>query len=113
MNNLPEYTEADWKLFRKKISDWQERYMKALIQEYVELLSDESKHASDRFWELEERIRADKQDTGVICEMRRSQLVYNMISLAREGAITQEDLDGFSEGLVERVSRCLGSLSCF
>ena len=28
------FTEADWKLFRKRLPDWQERYMEGLIEEY-------------------------------------------------------------------------------
>ena len=27
-------TEADWKLFRKRLPEWQERYMEKLIEEY-------------------------------------------------------------------------------
>ena len=33
------FSEKDWKLFRSKISDWQEAYMEKLNQEYIELLS--------------------------------------------------------------------------
>ena len=54
------FTEADWKLFRKKIVGWQEAYMEGLIGEYVELLSADS-DASERFWQLERRIRKDKR----------------------------------------------------
>ena len=32
-------------------------------------------------------------------EIRRSQMFYNIVSLIREGAISLEDLDGFSEEL--------------
>lgn len=32
------FTEKDWKLFRKMLPDWQERYMERLIQSYAELL---------------------------------------------------------------------------
>ena len=43
------FTEADWKLFRKRLPDWQERYMEKLIEEYkVYLSSDEP--ASSKFW---------------------------------------------------------------
>ena len=31
--------------------------------------------------------------------MKRSEMFYNIVSLIREGAITLEDLDGFSEEL--------------
>ena len=35
-----------------KVSDWQEKYMKRLVKEYVTVLTDESRLASDKFWEL-------------------------------------------------------------
>lgn len=52
-----EISKKDWKLFRDKLADWQENYMEKLTKEYIELLSDENKNASDRFWELEKRIK--------------------------------------------------------
>ncbi len=98
------FTEHDWKLFRSRIADWQERYMEKLIHEYVKLLcSDEI--ASGKFWALEKRIRNDKRDAGVIVEMRRSGLVDNLIALYLEGAISDEDLDGFSENLVNTIKQ--------
>ncbi len=32
------YKESDWKLFRKLIPDWQERYMTKLCKEYIDIL---------------------------------------------------------------------------
>lgn len=40
--------EKDWKLYRKKLPEWQEAYMERLIKEYVELLA-EDKAASEKF----------------------------------------------------------------
>ena len=69
------FSEKDWKLFRSKISDWQEAYMDRLNREYIKLLSGKG-NASDKFWALEKRIREDKQDCGVQCEMSRSTQLY-------------------------------------
>ena len=44
-------TKDDWKLFMKKVSGWQERYMGELVQEYIELLQSD-KGASEKFWTL-------------------------------------------------------------
>lgn len=44
-------SERDWKIFRKKIPNWQERYMERLEMEYIALLQNE-KSASTKFWEL-------------------------------------------------------------
>lgn len=94
--------EQDWKLFRKKLPIWQEAYMDKLNQEYVRLLSREGL-ASDKFWELEKRIRIDKRSVGVAADMRRSQMYSNLLSLLVNEIIREDDLDGFSEELSEAV----------
>ncbi len=94
--------EQDWKLFRKKLPAWQEAYMDKQNQEYIGLLSGEGL-ASDKFWELEKRIREDKRSIGVVADMRRSQLYSNLLSLLANEIIREDDLDGFSEELTENV----------
>lgn len=101
------FSEKDWKLFRSKIADWQESYMEKLNKEYIELLSAEG-NASDKFWALEKRIRENKKDCGVQCEMSRSNQFYIMMSLPNEGAITMEDLDDFSDDLKDTVRHFSG-----
>ncbi len=96
-------TTADWKLFKERLLGWQERFMGKLIKEYSKMLNDKNLSPSDKFWELDKRLKKDKRLTGVSCEMHKSDVVWNLIELYREGAITFEDLDGFSEKLVERV----------
>lgn len=90
------YTEQDWKLFRSRIARWQEAYMERLVAEYTALLTGEGR-ASDKFWELEKRLRGDREKAGVCVDMRRSKLVWNLVALMQEGAIASEDLEGFSE----------------
>jgi hypothetical protein len=58
------YPESDWKLFRSKISDWQEAYMEKLCKEYIDILSADGSSA-DRFWAVEERINEDRKKVGV------------------------------------------------
>ena len=102
MNTNQHFTEADWKLFRKKIADWQEAYMEKLVREYMDLLSEDG-NASHKFWTLEKRIKDDKRKTGVRATISRSSMIDNILSLIDEGAITLDDLDGFSEDLREAV----------
>ena len=102
MNINQDFTEADWRLFRKKIAIWQEAYMEKLVREYMDLLSEDGS-ASDKFWALEKRIKDDKRKTGVVVDMRRSMMMQNILQLLGEGAITLDDLDGFSEDLREAV----------
>ena len=94
--------EQDWKLFRRRLPLWQEAHMDKLNQEYIRLLSVEG-NASDKFWELEERIRRDRKSIGVVADMRRSQMHSHLISLLLHEIIREEDLDGFSEELKETL----------
>ena len=96
------FTKKDWALFRSKLPDWQEAYMERLCREYVKLLTKEV-DASDRFWELDQRIQEDKKKAGVQVEMSRSNMIFNIMSLLQEGAIRLEDLDEFSDELKETV----------
>jgi len=96
------FTKKDWTLFRNKIADWQEAYMNRLNKEYIELLSEDA-NPSEKFWRLDKKIKEDRKKTGVQLEMSRSNLIYNIISLINDGAISFEDLEEFSDELKETV----------
>lgn len=97
------FTEADWKLFRKRLPEWQERYMEGLVDEYKEFLSSD-KPASTKFWELEKKLKNDKRKTGVLAEgISRSNMKFLMMDLINEGAITVSDFDGFSEDFRDQL----------
>lgn len=98
--------EQDWKLFRKKLPLWQEVYLDRLNQEYIQLLSGAGS-ASEKFWELEKRIRRDQNSVGVVADMRRSQMYSNLLSLLFNEIIREDDLDGFSEELSETLKDVL------
>ena len=96
--------EKDWKLFRKLLPGWQEAYMERLIKEYVKLLA-EDKAASEKFWALDKRIRADRQSLGVrVIEEGRSKLQNILTGLIIEHVISVDDLQDFSEELRESTS---------
>ncbi len=101
-----EVSEKDWKLFRAKLPDWQEECMKKLNEEYIEILSSDE-NPSKKFWKLEKRIKQDRRRTGVVCEVKRSLLFENLISLINEEVITFDDLSDFSEDLKEAVKYAL------
>ncbi|MDO5336360.1 MAG: multidrug transporter [Eubacteriales bacterium] len=96
------FTKKDWTLFREKIAGWQEAYMDRLNKEYIELLSGDAA-PSEKFWALEKRIKDDKRKKGVRIQMSRSDLIYNILGLIGEGAITLDDLEEFSDELKEAV----------
>lgn len=98
-----EISKRDWILFREKLAGWQENYMAQLNKEYMALLSADDKRASDKFWELEKRIKKDRRHPGVIMEMRKSEAIWNIVDLIRLGVITYDDLADFSEELKQAV----------
>lgn len=99
---MVEISKSDWKLYRSKLPDWQEAYMEKLIKEYSELLSQEGK-ASEKFWKLNDRIKEDRKKSGVIVEIRKSEMLFQILQLLHDGAITMEDLSDFSEDLQDTV----------
>ncbi len=98
-----EVSKSDWKLFRACIGDWQEAYMERLVKEYIDLL-DGAENASDKFWKLEERIKKDKKHPGVLLELSKGNMIFDIVSLINSGVITVDDLDGFSDELKESVN---------
>lgn len=102
-----EMSKRDWKLFREKLPGWQENYMARLIKEYISLLSAEDKNASDKFGELEKKIKTDRRHPGVILNMEKSKAIYDIISLVRFGVISFDDLADFSEDLQQEVKLIL------
>ena len=100
---IPQVNESDWKLFRSRLPGWQEAYMERLNQAYIDLLSGPGS-AKDKFWELDKRLKEDKQSTGVIADMRRSMMDINIMNLLTDGVIGLSDLDGFSDDLREKMT---------
>lgn len=97
-----EPTKEDWKLYREKISGWQEDYMERLVEQYSEFLSRDLP-ASARFWKLEKRINNDKKTPGVRIELKKSTMIWDIVSLVSDGVIKFDDLEEFSDELKETV----------
>ena len=95
-------SKKDWSLYRERLPEWQERYMERLIAQYKTIVDSEVP-ASDKFWELEKHIRADKKKPGVVVEMSKQEMIYQIVELLHDKAITLSDLDGFSEDLISTV----------
>lgn len=99
--------EKDWKLFRSKLPGWQESYMEKLIEEYKVLLAS-GEQASEKFWALDDRIKRDKRNPGVLLrDVKRSNLEMHLFQLLRCKVLRPDDLDGFSEELRERLALLL------
>ena len=77
--------------------------MDRLNKEYIKILSADKK-PSEKFRKLEKRLKVDKHKTGVSIDMRRSQLIPNMVSLIEDRVISLADLEEFSDSLKETIS---------
>lgn len=97
------WKRARLEVAKKRLPGWQEAFMASRIEGYVKLLSDETKLASDRFWQLDKMIKEDRKKSGVIAEMSHLDKDLILLNLLREGTITESDLEGFSEELTETV----------
>ncbi len=100
---IHETKKSDWKLFRERLPEWQENYMRKMAKKYIVILSRKDKNPSENFWELDEQLKADKRKKGVRLELRKQNVPYDIANLIQDGAITMGDLEGFSDELIERV----------
>ena len=101
MNNV---NEKDWKTFKKLVPIWQERYIKKLNNEYIEILN-QSGSSAKNFWELEKRIKQDKKSPGVILDLKKSTMHFNIMLLLGYEVITLEDLKEFSDELINEFKK--------
>ncbi len=97
-------TKADWKLYRERVPEWQEAYMARLNQSYRKLLSGPGL-ASDKFWELDKRIRRDKKSPGVVLVLDKDNMIWDLHIMLKNKIISMKDLDGFSDGLRDFLMR--------
>ena len=81
--------------------------MEGLVKAYADFLNDDKKPASDKFWELEKRIKEDMRHPGVILEISKSEVLRDIVRLIRLKVITYDDLSDFSDELQLEVKRIL------
>ena len=58
---------------------------------------------SEKFWQLDKRIRSDKRNPGVQLQMTRTNFIYNIVSFINNDVTSVKDLEVFSEELKETV----------
>ena len=86
------FKKSDWKLFIACIAEWQENYKERLVKEYIDMLNGNG-NASDKFWELEERIKKDKKHLRVMLELSKENMIFDIVALINSGVITTADLE--------------------
>ena len=79
--------------------------MEGLVKEYVNFMNDDTSSVSEKFWELEKRIKEDKHHLGVVMELKKSEVIWDVVCLIRLKVITYNDLLDFSDELQNEVKR--------
>ncbi len=78
---MDQVNENGWKLFRSRLPVWQTHCVEKLIAEYKTLLNSDAP-VPDKYRALEERVRKDKCNPGVLlCNLSRSHIM--MMHLTR------------------------------
>ena len=97
--------EKDWKLFRKKLGGWQEAYMDKLVEEYKDILNSDAS-SSDKYSTLRKKIYDDYKSPGVLArDVSRSNMLWILLGLLRDEAITMDDLEEFSDELKDDIEQ--------
>ena len=73
----------------------------------MEFLNDDTKPASEKFRKLEERIKKDKRHPGIVMELSKSEIIWDIVRLIRLNVIVYDDLSDFSDALQNEVKRIL------
>lgn len=105
--NKEEISKKDWKIFQEKLPHWQEQYMGKLLEEYTLFINNKDLTPSYRYHELQKRIREDKKKPGVEVFVNKKDMIYIIVKLIIDGAITIDDLSDFSNDLKEEIRKYL------
>lgn len=96
--------ESDWRKFRKKAPEWRERYLSSKNTEFVSILTEQGKTATDQFWQLKEVLDKEaKILKSCLDGHSRSKMEMFLILMFRNGLITESDLAEFSDELRESI----------
>ena len=81
--------------------------MDRLVSQYAAVIASD-KPASDKFWELEKRIKKDKKHPGVMVELEKSEMEFILARLIKDKVIPLSALDEFSNETKESIRSMLG-----
>ncbi len=96
--------ESDWKVFRKRVPEWRERYLETRNKELIRILADDGKTPTEQFWDAKEEIdNIAKRLVDLLDGHSRSKMEWFLILMYGHGFIGDDDLKEFSEELRERV----------
>ncbi len=104
--------ESDWKIFRKRVPEWRERYLEEQNQRIAALLVDGKKTPTERFWDTEEEMKSVARILiNCLDGHSRSKMEMHLLLMYRHQMIGEEDLEDFSGELKDRILRMVEAFS--
>lgn len=96
--------ESDWKLFRKLQPVALERFCAQILNEVETVNADVGKSSHQRYLEIYKVIaRRDKELAESFNDLRRSTALMQIVSIYGRGLLTETELTGFSQEVVDVV----------
>ena len=103
--------ESDWKVFRRRVPEWRERYLSLKNQEIIAILTEKDKTPTEQFWDAKEKM---KEEARILVDCldghSRSKMDWYLFLMYRHGLIQNADLEEFSEELREQIRASLRRL---
>lgn len=96
--------ESDWRIFRKRVPEWRERFIDVQIRHIVRVLNEENATSTERFWKANDLMK-EKARILVQCldGHSRSRMVMYLGLMCGHGLVFESDLKEFSEELQRMV----------
>lgn len=99
-----EIAESDWKHFRKLHSIALERFSTQILKEIKTVSADVSKSSHLRYLDIYKIVeRRDKELSALFNDLRRSTALVQIVSIYDNGLLTETELMGFSQEVVNLV----------
>jgi hypothetical protein len=92
--------ESDWKIFKKRLPEWRERYLMKKNKEIIGILTDQHKTPTEQFWDAKKKMG---EEARVLVDCldghSRSKMRWSLILMHRHGLIEDAGWHEFSEEL--------------
>jgi hypothetical protein len=101
--------ESDWKIFRKRVPEWRERYLARKNREIMDILDHGGATPTDRFWAAEHRIRSEAKILYKCLDGHsRSKMLSYLLLMYGHQLIAEADVAEFSEELRDILATPFG-----
>jgi hypothetical protein len=108
---MPDIREADWKRFRQVREQALERFCRRVLDEAVRVAAgncEDGPSQHERYLKLYRLMRArDKELAQTFNGSSRSNAFFQLVSMRRQGLVSDEEFASFSPEMQERVESLL------